>query len=325
MNYEIKDCIDAGTEYCPCSLAETGDCILCSQLQGKDFCDCINWKGVCIFQEYDWNNNKAKTLRKVSLATIIEKEILNEDLVCFTILCTHKLVQELSIPDSFIFVRNPRSNSYFDSPISIMETLPEENLVKIVIELKGVKTKNINLLEKNDNMAIKGPYWNGVLGLKNLDKCKDGVSLLIARGIGMAPMIPVMRKLYANGNKIIALIDRSNYKDIFIKKYLEMCNADVIECNILSNGNLSSEAKNIIKQYENKVNLIYCSVTDILISKILEFANDDANFACCNNAKMCCGEGVCGACSVRYAGHNMKKMCKVQIDPRYIFKGRRLL
>ncbi len=325
MNYEIKDCIDAGTEYCPCSLAETGDCILCSQLQGKNFCDCTNWKGVCIFQEYDWNNNKAKTLRKVSLAKIINKEILNEDLVCFTLLCKHKLVQELSTPGSFIFVRDPKTNTYFDSPISIMETILEDNLVKIVIELKGIKTKKLNLLAENESMAIKGPYWNGVLGLKNLDKCKDGISLLISRGIGMAPMISVMRKLYASGNKIVVLLDKANYKDIFIKKYLEMYNADIIECNILSNGNLSNDAKNIIKQYENKVNLIYCSVTDILISKILEFANDDANFACCNNAKMCCGEGVCGACSVRYAGHNVKKMCKVQIDPRYIFKGRRLL
>ncbi|NFG18899.1 sulfide/dihydroorotate dehydrogenase-like FAD/NAD-binding protein, partial [Clostridium botulinum] len=49
MEYEIKDCIDAGSEYCPCHLAETGDCILCSQLSGKKFCDCINWKGVCIY------------------------------------------------------------------------------------------------------------------------------------------------------------------------------------------------------------------------------------------------------------------------------------
>jgi NAD(P)H-flavin reductase len=206
-----------------------------------------------------------------------------------------------------------------------METVPEENLLKIVIELKGVKTKNINLLEENDNMAIKGPYWNGVLGLKNINKCKDGLSLLIAGGIGMAPMIPVMRKLYASGNKIVVLIDKSNYKDIYIKEYLKMCNAEILECNLLSNGNLSSESKDIIKQYQDKVNLIYCSVTDILISKILEFADDNVSFACCNNAKMCCGEGVCGACSTRYAGHIVKKLCKVQIDPRYIFEGRRLL
>ena len=49
MKYEIIDCIDAGTEYCPCHLAETGDCILCSELCSKTFCDCVNWKGTCIY------------------------------------------------------------------------------------------------------------------------------------------------------------------------------------------------------------------------------------------------------------------------------------
>lgn len=47
MDYEVIDCIDAGTEFCPCHLAEEGECILCSQLHGKCFCDCVNWKGVC--------------------------------------------------------------------------------------------------------------------------------------------------------------------------------------------------------------------------------------------------------------------------------------
>lgn len=73
MEYEIKDCIDAGSEYCPCHLAETGDCILCSQLSGKKFCDCINWKGVCIYQEFIWNGKKAKEERETYLGKIIKK------------------------------------------------------------------------------------------------------------------------------------------------------------------------------------------------------------------------------------------------------------
>ena len=48
MFKETIDCIDAGSEFCPCHLAESGECILCSQLQGSHFCDCLNWKGVCI-------------------------------------------------------------------------------------------------------------------------------------------------------------------------------------------------------------------------------------------------------------------------------------
>ena len=64
MFKETIDCIDAGTEFCPCHLAESGECILCSQLQGGHFCDCLNWKGVCIYQEFHDNGNKAKEQRK---------------------------------------------------------------------------------------------------------------------------------------------------------------------------------------------------------------------------------------------------------------------
>lgn len=325
MDYEIKDCIDAGTEYCPCHLAETGDCILCSHLQGKDFCDCTNWKGVCIYQEYVWNGNMAKEDRKNCLCKISKKEILSDNLVLFTLLGKHKLVQELSPPGSFIFVRNPEANAYFDAPISIMDTDIKENQIKIAVEIKGIKTKMLNKLKENDNMFVRGPFWNGVLGLKNVNKQKDGTSLVLARGIGMAPLVPVMKKLYANGNKIIAAIDEANIDISLIENYLNMCNADLIKINMLTAGELSTEIIDFIEKYEKTANLLYCSGPDIFISNILDKVKDDIDLACCNNAKMCCGEGICGTCSTRYKGHVVKKLCKVQIDPKYIFKGRRLL
>lgn len=326
MDYEIRDCIDAGTEYCPCHLAETGDCLLCSHLQGKKFCDCTNWKGVCIYQEYAWNGNHAKNIRKVNLCKILKKEIIDTNVICFTISARHKLVQELSQPGSFVFVRHPKSNGYFDAPISIMDTDVNENTLKMVIDAKGIKTKNIEKLQENDNIAIRGPYWNGVLGLKNIYKSKDGTSLIISRGIGMAPMIPVMKKLYSNGNKIIAVLDKGNFKDIFIKKYLDLCDAEIIECSILNNdGSLSEHLKNIIASYERNTNIIYCSGPDIFISNLLQITKEDTKVSCCNNARMCCGEGICGTCSTRYDGDIVKRLCKLQIDPKYIFKGRRSL
>lgn len=325
MNYEIKDCIDAGTEYCPCNLAETGDCILCSQMQGKKFCDCTNWKGVCIYQEYVWNGNKPNKQRKITLCKIIKKQNIDKDIIAFTIIAKHKLVQELSVPGAFIFIRNPETNSYFDAPISIMDTDVVENTLTIAVELKGIKTKKLDELSEKDDLVVRGPYWNGVLGLKNVNNSKNGTSLILARGIGMAPMIPVMKKLYANGNKIIVAIDKANFKDVFIKDYLSMCNAELIECTSMVSGELSPELVEIIKKYSESSNIVFCSGPDIFIRNVLDVISDDKNVACSNNAKMCCGEGVCGTCSTRYKGHVVKKLCKMQIDPRYIFKGRRLL
>ncbi|WML35887.1 sulfide/dihydroorotate dehydrogenase-like FAD/NAD-binding protein [Clostridium sp. OS1-26] len=327
MGYEIKDCIDAGTIYCPCHLAETGDCILCSQLSGKTFCDCINWKGVCMYQEYILNNKKAKDVRKEYLCKIMKKEVLENKLFILTINAPHSLVSDLIYPGSVIFIRNPESSTYYDTPISIMEADTEENTLKVAIELKGIKTKSICKLKEDESVLIRGPFWNGVLGLKNVYKAKEGISIVVARGIGIAPLVPVLKKLYSNGNKVIAIIDKTPFKELLGKKYFDMCNAEIFYCNMLEAGELSEEFKNIIGQIlkvEN-VNLVHCDGPDILIYKLLNYLSDSIDVSCCNNSKMCCGEGVCGTCSTRYKNHVVKKLCKIQIDPKYVFKERRLI
>lgn len=296
-------------------------------MSGRTFCDCINWKGVCIYQEYCSNGNKPKEQRKSYLCKILNKETIEEELVILSILVPHKIAQDLVHPGSFVFMRNPSTMQFYDTPISIMDVDIEENIIKLAIEIKGIKTKNINELVENDKLMIRAPFWNGVFGLKNIYFSKEGTSIIIARGIGMAPMIPVLRKLYANGNKIIVIIDKAPYKDIFIKEYLKMYNCELIECNTIVNGKLTEEFQDILSSLlkEEKVNLIHCAGADILIYNVVQFIEDKVKMSCCNNAKMCCGEGVCGSCSTRYKGHIVKRLCKVQTEPRNIFEGRRLI
>lgn len=328
MNYEIRDCIDAGTEFCPCHLAESGDCILCSQLCGKSFCDCVNWKGVCIYQEYFWNGNKAKSERQNFSCSIVKKININDSFFLFYIGVTHKMAQDLMHPGSFVFLRKEDTIAFYDTPISIMDVDLEENIIKVVIESKGIKTKELLSLKENDKVLLRGPYWNGVLGLKNIYKCRDSNVLLIARGIGQAPLVPVMKKLYSNGNNIFVILDTVNCKDTFIKEYLDMCNAKVVTTPTLIKGKLTEEFKKFITGYINKENikLIHVDAQDIIVYELLEFIeNNNIKITCCNNAKMCCGEGICGTCSVRYKGHVVKRLCKLQTDPEYIFKDRRLI
>ena len=327
MNYEIMDCIDAGTEYCPCHLAETGDCILCSQLSGKTFCDCINWKGVCIYQEYIWNKNKATEERKHYLCKIIEKEVVEENMVLYKIKVSHKLASELIYVGSYIFMRNPKCMQYYDAPISIMDSNTEEDWIKVVIELKGTKTRSIDLLGENDDILIRGPFWNGVFGLKNVLRAKDGTSLLIIRGIGQAPALPVLKKLSANNNKLIIVLDCSPYKKIFIEDWLEEMDAKVLQCRMIDKGELTEEFKELLVRLlnEEKPNLVHCAGADILSYKVLNVVGDNMPMSCCNNARMCCGEGICGSCTVKTNDHKLRRLCKLQTEPKYVLNGRRSL
>lgn len=330
MNKEKIDCIDCGTDFCPCKLAESGECLLCSQLQGECFCDCLNWKGVCIYQELYNNGGKAKEGRKTYACKVKSIEILKDVLMIIKFNSPHRLALDLISAGSFIFIRTDENN-FFDIPISVMESDADNDLISVAIEIRGVKTKKLLNFKKDDDIYIRGPYWNGVFGLSNINKLVNSNALVLARGIGMAPMMPVIRKLFNNDNNVRIIVDKSPFENIFIQDYINRYKYKVEEENLLGKGNLSSEAKKIINDEikNNDIKLIHLAGADILTYKIIEYLDEigrnDILLSCCNNFKMCCGEGICGACTARFSGHRVKRFCKVQSDPRNIFEGRRFI
>lgn len=327
---EHANCIDCGTEFCPCKLAETGECILCSQLQGEHFCDCLNWNGVCIYQELYNNGMKAKKGRSTYCCEVkyLKKD---DEIIIIKIEIPHKLALDLVKPGGYIFIRTDK-NQFFDIPISVMDSDIDNNILSLAIEIRGIKTKKLLNIKENDIMQIRGPYWNGVFGQKNIEKQHDGNNILVlARGIGMAPMVPVIRRLKNNNNNIDIYVDKGSFKYDFSKEYIEKYNCIEKETNLLNKGLLSEEGKFIIKNsiIDKDIKLIHIAGADVLTYRVIEYLDEldrkDILLSCCNNFKMCCGEGICGACTARYSGHRVKRFCKLQIDPRNIFEGRRLI
>ena len=330
MFKESIDCIDAGTEFCPCHLAESGECIICSQLHGSHFCDCLNWKGVCIYQEFHDNDNKAKKSRKTYSCIVNESTLYEGDVLLIKFEAPHKLVIDLAKPGSYVFIRT-EDNVYFDVPISILDSDIESNIISIMIEIRGIKTKKLLDIKKDGNIIIRGPYWNGVFGINNIKKKQNSDVIVLARGIGMAPMIPVLQKLASNNNKITLILDRQPYKNVYVKSWLEKLNIIPQEMNLIDKGDLSAESKLAIKSLikYNDISLIHVAGADILTYSLIDYLNElernDIDLSCCNNFRLCCGEGICGSCTTRYSGGRVKRYCKVQAEPRSIFKGRRLI
>jgi len=329
MIKEAIDCIDAGTEYCPCKLAEHGQCLICSQCQGKVFCDCLNWKGVCIYQELYNNASRAKDGRKTYNCIVTEVVNYENSLIIIKFKALHKLVLDLVKPGSYIFIRTDE-NTYFDIPISIMNSDIENDIITIAVEIRGIKTNKLLTIKTDGNIVIRGPYWNGVFGIKNILDQKDNKALVLARGIGLAPMMPVIRKLILQNNKVQVAIDKSPFEMNLASGLLNEYNVSIVENSLFDNGTLSDHAKVIIKDsLKEGVNYIHIAGADILTYSVINYLNDinrnDISLSCCNNFKMCCGEGICGACTSRFSGHRVKRFCKEQADPRIIFEGRRFI
>jgi len=317
----ILECVDAGSEFCPCYLAETGDCITCSHLQGKDFCDC-NWRGVCIYQEYVMNGNKSKMSRSGFRSKIIEKERLSENCTILKLKVTITLARQLREPGAYIFLRDTNLPQYFDVPMSIMDTDDLNGYIYIAYQILGSKTKKLE--EASEELLVRGPYWNAVYGLRYIKATKDSNCLIVTRGIAQAPSVLVAKKLIQNNNKVTMIVDKGKVGEVFIKDHIKELDLDVIEENLMDETG-RFQLKNLIKSENYK--LIYSGGSDLLHSTVIETIDNvglKPYIVATNNSEICCGEGICGGCSTRLENGVIVKACKTQLDVRKAVERRML-
>ncbi len=317
------ECVDVGSDFCPCYLAETNDCITCSILQGKDFCDC-NWRGTCIYQEYVWNGNKRKESREITESDILEKIKINDEVIILKLKVTKTLARQLREPGSYIFIRNINTSDKFNIPMSVMDSNEIEGYIYIAYHIVGTKTKRINL--DNKKLLIKGPYWNGVFGLKNLKRVSNEECLIVTRGISQAPALLVIKKLIKNKNNVTFILDKGRMGKVFIKQYMKQINTNN-KLNIIESNVKNAEGKNLIKDIliKKNIKLIYSGGSDshhYSILNIIDNLKVNPLLVITNNNKICCGEGVCGACSYRDSNGTVIKTCKTQVNVRNEIKRR---
>lgn len=321
--FKYIDCIDAGTDYCPCSLAERGECIICSQLKDKVFCDCLNWKGTCIYQEFINNNEKCKKSRSFEKCEIVGREEVRSDLVIFDIRVNNTLARELNNVGAFVFLKNPKEGDYYSTPISIMESNIFKNIIKVAIKINGVKTKSLK--ECEDKIFVKGPYWNGIQGAKYIKNLKNKNCLIIARGVAAAPAVFAARKLTYNSNQVYVLLDPGRSQENFTKPYFRRHGCIVEDLKLCGiEGFLTMESKMMLERLIRKWNfktIVLAGSDEFYRMTMAYIYNIDpyVNFATVNNSTMCCGEGICGSCQVKGNNKDKIKSCKQQYNPVEIF------
>ncbi len=317
-----QECIDVGSEYCPCYLAETNNCITCSQLQGKEFCDC-NWRGVCVYQELLMNRNKIRQQRDYYKSEIEDIREIGKDSYILKLKVTKTLARQLKEPGSYVFLRDERLPQYFDVPMSVMQSDALNGEITIAFKAVGAKT---NSLKKCDeNILVKGPYWNGIYGLSSLKSVKEKTCLVLARGISQAPALLAIEKLVKNKNKVKLVLDGGSIGELFIHDYIKDMDIDTYEEDLMS-----EKGRTLIKQLllNQDVALIYSAGSDLLHMSIINILDElelEPYLAVTNNNEICCGEGICGGCTIRLKDGTRAKACKTQIDSRKVIERRVLL
>ena len=308
-------CVDYGSDWCPCILAETGHCPVCSQAAGADACDCNASGGVCIREELLRNGGKARPPRPTIRAEVADVRAFGTS-VFLRIRVPHELELALRRPGSFVFVRKDES-PFFDIPLSVQYAEVSNGTIAVSIIPRGAKSDQMRDVRPGDSLFVRGPYFSGLVGLRDLQTQTGGKCLVLTKGIGLLPSIAVIRQLAVQGNEVRVLADAADFSDKLLAFNLDLFEIKAEQCHLTEPEGLSDEAMGRIREaLDSGVRLIHVGASDWVIGKVSEFlraeGRTDVKLICCNNARMCCGEGICGACTATTSSRKTVHFCKEQ-------------
>lgn len=295
MTYKEELCIDAGSENCPCLLAESGDCITCSRLQGKDCCEC-SWRGVCIYNEYIQNGKKIHNKRVNKKSKIVKKIWYGEDLVVLVLEVSKGFALKASVPGSYVFLKTCGQSDCYSVPISVMKAEPDKGQLHLAVKVMAGKTKA--LAEAKEHIEIRGVYRNGLMGVSRLITRTPQRVLCITKGVGFAPAVNYNQWAFGK-DTVDLIIDLDKINQELVNDYL----LDY-PVNSIRYEELTPDFK-----FPDHYDVIMLLASDFYLHTI---EVPEKKRVCSNNFHMCCGEGICGACTMVDDQGKSHKMCKCQ-------------
>ncbi|MBN7773057.1 hypothetical protein [Clostridium aminobutyricum] len=317
MNYSNIDCVDSGTENCPCYLAETGDCLVCSRLQGKEYCDCL-WKGVCIYNEYIQSGKRVNNPRKDFTARIVLKKQYLEDLYVIGLDVGRGFALKAAKPGTFVFVKSVGDELYYDAPISVMKADTDRGVIYLLVKSISIKTKLI--AGEDEKLVVRGVYRSGLEGLSKIigkfGRIQDHQKILVlAKGVGFAPAVNLL-EWAGQETRIDFMIDVDKICKEIVWDYIKSdLNGEVhfIEFPSLY-ANQEGGIQRLVEESGYSVVVLLGSDYYIEEAKKLEWG--DTVLVHSNNSHICCGEGICGACTRVDENGKVYKMCKCNLAQR---------
>lgn len=304
-----NSCIDAGREGCPCTLAESGNCLICGRLSGGSCEDC-NWQGTCIYTLYEQNGRQLVKGRREQVFPIIEVRTYSPQFRVFILKADRGFCQKAQTAGAYVFAKTPEAEQWYGMPVSVLKSEPEKGLLHLGICSCGPKSSC--LLEEREHLCIRGVYYNALSGLSDLkDHAEETV--IFAKGIAMAPL----RNFLDGGGRYAGKLSNLRiYVDIdkvgmdFFLDYFGDLPADAVEIRQFAKEGLCSldDLDRLEAHTEDNV----FALTSPYYVRHIERASG-SKVVRPSEGNMCCGEGVCGACTYSDENGNTVRRCKLRV------------
>ena len=288
---------------------EAGQCYTCTMV-GRGVCSCEDaggWQGICPYSEYV---QQGRTARKspwdtLAPAVISGKTSLSGRLSVIRLLLPAGLVQQYRRPGAYLMAETMG----WRTPLSVMRTGWEEGgaagWVEVLLKVCGPKSQA--LLQQKEIWNIAGPYFNGLPGADALEAVPEFIT---ARGTAVAPLIHMLECLGDETLNRTLYIDDEELPQAFLEEYLQ---GRVLERIRLSSRQtlewMKGQVRKTVQEEKKRAVLL---VSPYYIKKLTEGLDEEERFRVIipNPSNLCCGMGICGACSFADSDGVTVRLCK---------------
>jgi len=201
-------------------------------------------------------------------------------------------------PGQFYQLKCPATNDlqpFLLRPMSVYGVGPESGTIEFLYNVTGAGTRALSTLEVGSGIDIVGPLGNTFVLESSVQRV-----MVVARGVGLATMAPLLQLAAKSGIQVTAIMSARAPKDLMRDEFLRGMDADV-HCVYDSDGSSSVEA------------------VEALVRRLLDARHHDVVYTCGSHRilmllqrlledypqtrgevameqRMACGMGVCLSC-----------------------------
>ncbi len=158
----------------------------------------------------------------------------------------------------------------------------------ITVQKVGPATSALFELNKCDSIGIRGPFGHGF-------ELKGNNILLVAGGVGAAPLSPLAEKAGSSGIKVTTLLGARTKEELLFRIRLKAAGNLIIATDDGSEG-FHGYVTQLVSGTE-QFDQIYCCGPELMMKKVLDKVEaGKAQFSLHRYIK--CGLGICGACCI---------------------------
>lgn len=211
-------------------------------------------------------------------------------------------------PGQFYQLKCPGTNDlqpFLPRPMSVYGVGPDAGTIEFLYNVTGAGTRALADLEPGGHMDIVGPLGNTFAfdsGFKRV--------MVVARGVGLATMAPLVQRAAAAGIKITAILSARAPQDLMQGEFLRGIDADV-HCVHDSDGTSSVETvATLVRRLldAEQPDVVYTCGSHRILMLLQQVLADYPLIRgeVAMEQRMACGMGVCLSC-VRLFDHNGDK------------------